>query len=241
MTHHKARHLFLAASIAAITQLFPGCAKKNPVEPDILCGVSRANLTGAIKHDPILFVHGYGGANENFCTMIDRFRSDGWSENELYAYDYSFVASFATDAQEIRTQIDAIVSRTGASKVDIIAHSAGSVSSRYYLKNLGGDSRVDAWVSLAGPNHGTDTSDNCSFTPCLEIRLNSPFLAALNSGDETPGPVRYATWWSPCDETINPDSSVPLVGATNNQTSCLAHFNLLIDPIVYQQVRDWVR
>jgi len=233
--------MIVTAAVAVMASIIPGCAKKNPVEPDVLCGVSRANLSGALKHDPILFVHGYGGANENFCTMIDRFRADGWSENELYAYDYSFVASLATSAQEIRSQIDAIVSRTGASKVDIIAHSAGSVSSRYYIRNLGGDSRVDAWVSLAGPNHGTDTADNCSFTPCLEIRLGSTFLAALNTGDETPGPVRYATWWSACDETINPDTSTPLVGATNNQTSCLAHFNLLIDPIVYQQVRDWIR
>jgi triacylglycerol lipase len=241
MRNHKSGNLFFAALIAAMTQFLPGCAKKNPVEPEELCGVSRTTPAGSIKHDPILFVHGYGGANENFCTMIDRFRSDGYSENELYAYDYSFVASFATDAQEIKSQIDQIVSRTGASRVDIIAHSAGSVSSRYYLKNLGGDSRVDAWVSLAGPNHGTDTADNCSFAPCLEIRLGSSFLAALNSGDETPGPVRYATWWSPCDETINPDASVPLAGATNTQTSCLAHYNLLIDPVVYSQVRDWVR
>lgn len=240
MKHHKSRKLFLTA-MAVMTQLLPGCAKNNPVEPEELCGVSRTSLAGSMKHDPILFVHGYGGANENFCTMIDRFRADGYGENELYAYDYSFVASFATDAQEIKSQIDQIMSRTGASKVDIIAHSAGSVSSRYYLKNLGGDSRVDAWVSLAGPNHGTDTADNCSFAPCLEIRPGSSFLATLNSGDETPGPVRYATWWSPCDETINPDSSVPLAGATNTQTSCLAHYNLLNDPIVYQQVRDWVR
>jgi triacylglycerol lipase len=192
-------------------------------------------------HDPILFVHGYGGAVENFCTMIDRFRADGWTDNELYAYNYSFVNSFTTDAEEIRSQIDAIRTRTGAAKVDIIGHSAGSVSSRYYLKNLGGDSKVDAWVSLGGPNHGTDTADNCSFAPCLEMRLGSSFLATLNSGDETPGLVRYATWWSPCDETINPDSSVLLVGASNHETACLAHFNLLIDPVVYQQVHDWIQ
>ncbi|HUQ19673.1 MAG TPA: triacylglycerol lipase [Gemmatimonadaceae bacterium] len=240
MGHHKYGNLVIITTLAALSALVPGCAKKSVTEPDILCGVSRSDLSGSVTHNPILFVHGYGGANENFCTMIDRFRADGWKENELYAYDYSFVASFATDADEIRSQIDAIISRSGAQKVDIIAHSAGAVSSRYYIKHFG-DSRVDAWVSLAGPNHGTDTADNCSFTPCLEIRLGSTFLADLNSGDETPGAVRYATWWSPCDETINPDTSVLLTGATNNQTSCLAHFNLLVDQLVYQQVRDFVR
>jgi triacylglycerol lipase len=220
--------------------LGPACAKKTITEPENLCGITRVDPT-PLKHDPILFVHGYGGNVSNFCTMIAAFRADGWSDNELYAYNYSFINSFATDAEEIRAQVDAIIARTGAAKVDIIAHSAGSISSRYYLKNLGGTSRVDAWVSLAGPNHGTDDANNCSFQPCLEIRLGSSFLAALNSGDETPGVVRYGTWWSPCDETINPDSSVPLEGAQNHETSCLVHFNLLVDPVVYAQVRDFIR
>ena len=71
----------------------------------------------------------------------------------------------------------------------------GSISSRYYLKNLGGDSKIDAWVSLAGPNHGTDyvENQNCTFTPCKEIIPGSAFLIALNGGDETPGLVRYYT------------------------------------------------
>lgn len=240
---HERHHIYRRTLVMLILPLFcalSSACEKAVTEPDTLCGVPRGAPT-PLKHDPILFVHGYGGSTDNFCTMIGRLRTDGWSDNELYAYNYSFVNSFATDAQEISAQVDAILQRTGASKVDIIAHSAGSVSSRYYLKNLGGDSKVDAWVSLAGPNHGTSDANNCSFTPCLEMRLGSAFLAALNSGDETPGFVRYATWWSPCDETIIPNSSVLLNGAVNNQTSCLAHFNLLIDPIVYQQVRDWLR
>jgi triacylglycerol lipase len=225
--------------VAALLIISAGC-EKSVTEPEApLCGVTRGAPT-TLQHDPILFVHGYGGNAENFCTMIGRFRADGWSDNELYAYDYSLVTSFATDAGDISAQVNAILARTGASKVDIITHSAGAVSSRYYIKNLGGESKVDAWVSLAGPNHGTDTADNCSFTPCLEMRLGSIFLATLNAGDETPGSVRYATWWSSCDETINPDTSVPLAGASNHQASCLAHFNFLIDPTVYGQVRDWI-
>jgi triacylglycerol lipase len=42
--------------------------------------------------------------------------------------------------------------------------------------------------------------------------------ARLNSRDETPGAVRYGTLWSPCDEIINPDTSVILSGATNART-----------------------
>lgn len=195
-----------------------------------------------LTHDPILFIHGYGGNTSNWDTMRQRFLADGWKDYELYSYNYSFLSSNATNAAEIRDQVNNIISTTGATKVDIIAHSMGSVSSRYYLKNLGGSDKIDAWVSLAGPNHGTDyvENQNCNFTPCREIIPGSAFLVALNGGDETPGLTRYGTWRSPCDTTINPDESVILSGATNTLTSCLVHFNLIVDPTVYTQVRAFV-
>lgn len=236
MRAHGFSHITLFVTLFSVSA---GC-HESVTEPDTLCGVARHASSDPLQHDPVLFVHGYGESRDFFCAMIDRFRADGWSERELYAYDYSFVLSHATDADEIRGQVDMILSATQAAKVDIIAHSAGSVSSRYYLKNLGGSSKVDAWVSLAGPNHGTDTAINCSFTPCLEIRIGSQFLADLNAGDETPGFPRYATWWSPCDETINPDESVLLAGAMNHQSACIAHGQFLTDPTIYSQVQDFI-
>ncbi len=196
-----------------------------------------------LKHDPILFVHGYGGNNGNWEDMQKRFRADGWQDVELYAYNYSFIDSNASSAAEIRDQVDKIITITGATKVDIIAFSMGSVSSRYYLKNLGGAGKIDAWVSLAGPNHGTDAVENnqCNFTPCKEIIPGSAFLTALNAIDETPGLVRYATWRSPCDDTINPDESVILSGATNTLSACIPHINFLTDATVYAQIRAFIQ
>ena len=116
----------------------------------------------------------------------------------------------------------------------------GALSSRYYIKNLGGDQKVDDWVSLGGPNHGTSTANYCFDVSCVEMRPKSAFLKALNAGDETPGAVNYGTWSSPCDEVINPHSSVALSGATNTTTSCLEHSALHEDATVYAQVRDFV-
>ncbi|HUQ47706.1 MAG TPA: triacylglycerol lipase [Gemmatimonadaceae bacterium] len=195
-----------------------------------------------LKHDPVLFVPGYGGNNGDWQVMMAKFRADGWQDVELYGYNYSVTKSNASTAEEIRDQVDNIIRTTGASKVDIVAFSMGSVSSRYYLKNLGGVDKVDAWVSLAGPNHGTDEVANqaCNFTPCKEIIPGSAFLTALNATDETPGLVRYATFRSPCDETINPDASVSLLGATNTQVACISHLSMLTDASVYSQVRAFI-
>jgi triacylglycerol lipase len=69
---------------------------------------------------------------------------------------------------------------------------------------------------------------------------NSSFVTALNATDETWGSPRYATWWSSCDEVINPDASALLDGAVNTQTACIQHSQLHEDATVYAQVRDFV-
>ncbi|MQA24654.1 MAG: lipase, partial [Micromonosporaceae bacterium] len=106
----------------------------------------------------------------------------------------------------------------------------------WYLKFLGGTSKVDAWVSLGGPNHGTNWAYGCWWQACYDMRPGSEFLNTLNAGDETPGYVRYGTWWSPCDGIINPDESVLLSGATNTRTACIGHNSLPTDRTVARQV-----
>jgi len=192
--------------------------------------------------NPVLFVHGFTGNSSAFNTMASRFAADGWEGGTLWGVNYNSYASNATTAQTIKSAVDYVKAQTGASKVDIIAHSMGSLNTRYYLKNLGGQSSVDDWVSLGGPNHGTIWAYGCAFlTPCAQMTPGSSFLNSLNSSDETPGAVTYGTWWSPCDELITPDESVILSGATNSQTSCISHGSLLTNSTVYTQVRDFVR
>ncbi|MDN3296504.1 triacylglycerol lipase [Streptomyces ficellus] len=190
--------------------------------------------------NPILFVHGYNGSASNWDTMVSRFKNDGWPASHLDQWSYDSRQSNATTAEQLAGEVDRLLAATGAAKVDVVTHSMGGLSSRHYAKNLGGDAKTEAWVSLGGPNHGTDTANSCFDTSCYEMRVGSDFLTALNSGDETPGSPRYATWWSPCDTVINPDSSVALSGARNTQTACLSHNGLLTDATVYAQARDMI-
>lgn len=232
-----------AAAALPMLILIAACAETSGPGNETLAGCETPGSSAAnLQHDPILFVHGYAGNGGNWQDMKASFLAAGWQPNELYSCNYSFTASNAASATEISAQVSEIIRVTGATKVDIIAFSMGSVSSRYYLKNLGGSPLVDAWVSLAGPNHGTDAveNNNCQFTPCREIAPGSAFLAELNAGDETPGLTRYATWRSLCDVTINPDETVILLGATNNVAPCIAHLQLLTDPTVFNQVRAFV-
>jgi triacylglycerol lipase len=207
-----------------------------------LC-VAGAAVTPAssMAQDPILFVHGYVESASLWNTMIGRFEKDGYKKSELSAYSYNTSQSNKVDAEEVKSHVESLLKATGATKVDIIAHSMGSLNSRWYIKFLGGESKVDDWVSLGGPNHGTETANFCFSTSCVEMRVGSKFLSELNASDETPGEVNYGTWWSPCDEIINPDESVLLSGATNTKTACISHTALTTDETVYKQVREFVK
>jgi triacylglycerol esterase/lipase EstA (alpha/beta hydrolase family) len=199
--------------------------------------------SGAMALDPILFVHGWSGSASNWNTMIARFEKDGYTKKQLRAYSYNTSQSNKTTAETIvKSEVEKLKKENGASKVDIIAHSMGSLNSRWYIKFVKeGEANVDDWVSLGGPNHGTTAANICFSTACEEMRIGSTFLSELNAGDETPGAVNYGTWWSPCDEFINPDSSVPLEGATNHETACISHLGLLSDETVYKDVREFVK
>jgi triacylglycerol lipase len=239
-------------------------------------GNSYLNGPDSPTRDPILFVHGLNGSAATWATFTNYFvnepptwwaASGGWNGLNLYSYTYNDAETNATTAVYIKTLVDSLQATSPTGKVDIICHSMGCLAGRHYLKNLGGTTKVDAFVSLAGVNHGTTsigTYSNGVFTAglppvpetcyvtastarCKEMAVGSPFVTALNSGDETPGPVRYATWRSECDPVVNPDNSVVLNGADNRAVNfplgdCWDSHSLTHEwPSIYAQVRDFVK
>ena len=233
----------IATLLVAASSSTPAGAAK-PVKPTTTTSTSTTSTTSTTTApagpDPILFVHGWNSSGSVWTTMIGRFSADGHPSSRLHNWSYDTAQSNKTTAAQIATKVDEIRAATGAAKVDVITHSMGGLSSRWFVKFLGGDAEVDEWVSLGGPNHGTDTANFCWQTSCSEMRIGSAFLADLNAGDESPGGVRYGTWWSACDTVINPDSSVAVSGATNTQTACLGHSDLYNDATVYGQVKAFV-
>jgi triacylglycerol lipase len=227
MQRHKRR---IATALSAVTT-------------SLLLSLSLASTPAqAASHDPIVFVHGLNGSASGWNDWVADFEADGYSSSELFAWSYDWTQSNVTTASQLATEVKSVLAQTGASKVDIVGHSMGTLSARYYLKNLGGTSYVDHFVSVAGVNHGTSIASLCGwlYTSCKEMQTGSSFLTALNSGDETPGSVSYAAYWSDCDAAIDPDTSAELSGATNVDVGCISHEDMNNDHGVYEQVRDFV-
>lgn len=220
-------------------------------EADTTYGADKTFTTAGsgTVHDPILFVHGWKGSEATWTTMIKRFEAQGWPKAWLKNFAYDWSKSNILTAQLIAEKVTSLRQATGAAKVDIITHSMGALSSRYYLKKLGGTAVVEDWVSLAGPNHGTNLGYACQLLQdsCFEMIPGSSFLTILNSGDETPGSVRYMTVRGECDPVINPDDSVILTGAVKNlpwwpATACItSHEDIHEDWYIFTVVESFVR
>ena len=129
------------------------------------------------------------------------------------------------------------------SNVDLICHSMGGLSSRYYIKFLGGTSKVDDYVSLGTPQKGTIMAIiGVATAGGREMIPGSSFLDNLNSGDETPGSVHYTAIYAYMDELVQPYSNAKLSdGATNKGKSWVGHIGLLFNSQVYGWTRDAVK
>lgn len=197
--------------------------------------------TAPSGRDPVLLVHGFNGSGANWTALVGALERAGWRADEIDAMSYDSSESNKQIAHEIADEVAVLKARTGAARVDLVSHSMGAISTRWYLERLGGTASVDAWVSLAGVNRGTVWAYGCYvLTPCKEMTPSSALLDELAARFPPPGTTRYAAWWSPCDEAIVPQSNAKLPGARNTETSCLGHSALRSDPGVLAQVVAWL-
>ncbi|KQX48102.1 MULTISPECIES: lipase [unclassified Streptomyces] len=206
---------------------------------------AQAPARATAAHTPVVFVHGYNADPGVWGGLRAGFKADGYTDAELFSFGYDTHRSVnEVLSGELAAYVEGVKRQTGASRVDLVAHSFGSLVTRWYVKfDPAGQASVAHWVSLAGPNHGTSIAWACALwdQACRDMSPGSYVQKNLAAGDETPGAVRYATWWSNCDEVINPDNSVPLTGATNNAAGCLDHNELLGDDGVSRGVRAFLR
>lgn len=171
---------------------------------------------------PLLHNHGY-------CVFALNYGAHGGSE----AVGVYAVGEIAASAAELSSFVDRVLAATGASKVDLVGHSQGGMMPRYYLKDLGGASKVGTLVGLAPSNHGTTLNGlftlghnfpeansffgNCP--ACGEQEAGSAFLTELNAGGETVPGVGYTVIESRYDEVVTPYTSAFLNGpGVNNIT-----------------------
>jgi triacylglycerol lipase len=185
----------------------------------------------AAHPEPVILVHGtFENMFDNWQAMAPALKNAGYC---VYAFNYGSyhgsgllgiygVGPIERSAQELASEVDAVLAQTGASKVDLVGHSQGGMMPRYYLKNIDA-SKVDDLVGLSPSNHGTT---NPFASPiggpcpaCAQQAAGSSFITQLNAGDETPGSVDYTNIATRYDEVVTPYTSAFLAADGNQVTN----------------------
>lgn len=93
-------------------------------------------------------------ANEGYCVFTLTYGTKQ-GVGVPGAYQPGGLVPMQQSAKELSTFIDKVLAETGASKVDILGHSEGTLMPSYYVQFLGGASTVDKYVSLTPLWEGT--------------------------------------------------------------------------------------
>ncbi len=193
-----------------------------------LCAIGFECLAGACEpimpecsdQRPVLLVHGVNGSSADYDVMVDRLIADGWPEDEVFVFD-AVDPSWGCNrdnADAIQELVADILETTCHPRIDLVAHSMGTLSTRYFIKNLGGTELVNTYVTLGGMHHGLSSAcwapDFLGVCVWQEICESGDFVDQLNDFPSTPGELNWVSIYGTADDTIPNDSS-HLGGAEN--------------------------
>ncbi|MEU7766270.1 lipase [Nocardia sp. NPDC049190] len=202
----------------------------------------------AAHPNPVVLAHGTGGgaqtnwgvyapvlANEGYCVYSATFG----------AYDLPWPMSaiggmlpIEQSAPQFADFVRRVLAKTGAAKVDIVAHSQGNFISNYFIKRLGGAGEVDKLVGLAPPWQGSNAGGLAELAEysarmgakpafdaiagfvcqaCGQAVRGSDFVLALNSDGVYHPSVTYTNIATGLDASVVPYTSglVPGPNVTN--------------------------
>jgi outer membrane protein assembly factor BamB len=113
-------------------------------------------IPGMIESWPVNGVWRLDPVFKMFDNLLNTFRQAGYSDDlTLFQFPYDWHVDNTETAHLLAQKIAAIRAQTGASKVDIVAHSMGGLVARSYLQSDYYNNDVDQFIGLAVPNHGS--------------------------------------------------------------------------------------
>ncbi|WGV28338.1 esterase/lipase family protein [Halotia branconii] len=160
------------------------------------------------QHNPVVLVHGIDDTGAVFDQMAIYLRQLGWSVYTLDLSPKNGDAGLDVLAKQIADYI--ATTFTPEQSLDLIGFSMGGIVSRYYVQRLGGINRVQRFITISSPHHGTVVAYASQRLGCLQMRPNSAFLKDLNSDVVMLKRLNFTSIWTPYDLMIVPTNSSQL-------------------------------
>ncbi|MCW2855030.1 MAG: Lipase [Marmoricola sp.] len=190
---------------------------------------------------PVVLVHGtLGNRSTNWQTYGPLLKNNGYCVFALtygatlplpYPGAFGGLGDIPASAEQLAVFVDQVLAATGASKVDIVGHSQGTLMPDYYAKYLGGASKIGSYISLAPLWHGTSSTGTgalsaLAFAPGFDpldlvgpslgqMATGSPFMTMMRAGGVVVPGINYVNIMTKYDELVQPYTSGNEPGMTN--------------------------
>jgi pimeloyl-ACP methyl ester carboxylesterase len=195
------------------------------------------------KAKPLLLLHGFLGTRGSMYALERRLLEDGFC---VFSYNLGTLNTrdIRRSAFLIHRKIESVLAHTSWDEIDIVGHSMGGLIGLYYVKKLGGHSRVRKLVMMGTPVRGTWVALvgvgllGLYSTSSWQLLPRSRFLDELARGP-VPSGVELYTIAAARDWVCPPDSTrMPGAKAT---TVPLGHSSLVVSDDVYRRLHDILR
>ena len=138
---------------------------------------------------PIVLVHGMMAKDFPFWHAfrgITRFLRE--QNVTVYVTNQDGVGAIATNAAQLKEEIEAILKKEKCGQVNIIAHSKGGLDARYMISRLGMADHVASLTTLSTPHHGSGLSAKLLKMPVFFAKIIAFFtnLGFRILGDRQP-------------------------------------------------------
>jgi pimeloyl-ACP methyl ester carboxylesterase len=137
--------------------------------PVVLVPATGVNVgTNWVTLSPMLANAGYCVYSFNYGQSVPLFPSDG-------------LGTIVTSAKTMEAFVNRVLTKTRAGQVDLVGHSQGGMMPNYYIKFLGGATKVHTFVAIAPSNHGTTLDGIVTLGSALGILgVANGFLTAIH-------------------------------------------------------------
>lgn len=179
---------------------------------------------------PLLLIHGYQCNRGFWFWLRPQLEAAGWIVGTL-SLEPTW-GSIDDYAPAIARRIDEIREATGAARVILVGHSMGGLALRAYLRRYGGD-KVARVVTLGSPHQGSGLAHLGLGVNARQMRLGSPWLAALGAPGVAPIPSGSVSIYSCHDNYVFPQRAGSMLeGAGHVAVGGVAHIAMAISPLM---------
>ena len=186
------------------------------------------------RRNPILLVHGLMDTSRDMRKISEYLRDLGWQ-----VVDIDLDANTGDTRLEILAQqVADLVNRTFAphQHIDLLGFSMGGLVTRYYVQRLGGIERVDRFITISTPHHGTIAANFSRRAGCMQMRPHSDFMTDLNRDVDRLQQLTFTSLWTPFDLIILPPSSSKLGIGTELEIPVLTHPWMIADRRTFKAI-----